>query len=100
MSRHFSLRSEHNGAIAKRLPNSKNQLSMTDSLFDQFITRIIDKSGFACKRCVAGRQFVSAGGALRPPGVTLINYKIDRYIDRYMYICITLFIVKFTMITY
>ena len=30
---------------------------------------------FACLRCAAGEHFVSAGGALWAPGVTLINYK-------------------------
>ena len=28
-------------------------------------------------RCAAGGHFVSTGGALRAPGVTLINYKGD-----------------------
>ena len=32
---------------------------------------------FACLRCAAGGHFVSAGGSLGSPGVTLVNYKGD-----------------------
>ena len=38
MSRHFRLSSELTGAIAKRLPHAKNQLSMTGSFFNQLVT--------------------------------------------------------------
>ena len=38
MSRHFRLSSELTGAIAKRLPNAKNQFSGPDSFFNQFVT--------------------------------------------------------------
>ena len=44
---------------------------------------------FACLRCAAGGHFVSAGGALWAPGVTLINYKGD---DITKYVCPTLII--------
>ena len=40
MSRHFRLSSEHTGAIAKRLPHAKNQLSTPGSFFNQFVTDI------------------------------------------------------------
>ena len=40
MSRHFHLSSEHTGAIAKRLPHAKNQLSTPGSFFNQFVTDI------------------------------------------------------------
>ena len=40
MSRHFALSSELTGAIAKRLPHAKNQLSVTGSFFNQFVTDI------------------------------------------------------------
>ena len=40
MSRHFGLSSELSGAIAKRLPQAKNQLSVTGSFFNQFVTYI------------------------------------------------------------
>ena len=40
MSRHFRLSSELTGAIAKRLPHAKNQLSGPDSFFNQFVTDI------------------------------------------------------------
>ena len=40
MSRHFRLSSEPTGAIAKRLPHAKNQLSGPDSFFNQFVTDI------------------------------------------------------------
>ena len=38
---------------------------------------------FACLRCAAGGHFVSAGGSLRSPGVTLVNYKGDN-ISKYV----------------
>ena len=40
MSRHFALSSELTGAIAKRLPHAKNQLSTPGSFFNQFVTDI------------------------------------------------------------
>ena len=40
MSRHFALSSELTGAIAKRLPHAKNQLSAPGSFFNQFVTDI------------------------------------------------------------
>ena len=41
MSRHFCLSSELTGAIAKRLPHAKNQLSAPYSFFNnQFVTDI------------------------------------------------------------
>ena len=40
MSRHFRLSSELTGAIAKRLPYTKNQLSAPSSLFNQLVTDI------------------------------------------------------------
>ena len=40
MSRHFALNSELTGAIAKRLPHAKNQLSTPGSFFNQFVTDI------------------------------------------------------------
>ena len=40
MSRHFRLRSELTGAIAKILPHAKNQLSAPGSFFNQFVTDI------------------------------------------------------------
>ena len=40
MSLHIRLRSELSGAIAKRLPQAKNQLSVRGSLFNQFVTDI------------------------------------------------------------
>ena len=40
MSRDFALSSELSGAIIKRLPHAKNQLSGPDSFFNQFVTEI------------------------------------------------------------
>ena len=40
MSRHFALSSELTGAIAKRPPHAKNQLSAPGSFFNQFVTDI------------------------------------------------------------
>ena len=40
MSRYFRLKSELTGAIAKRLPHAKNQLSVPGSFFNQFVTDI------------------------------------------------------------
>ena len=38
MSRHFRMNSELSGAIAKRPPHAKNQLSVPCSFFKQFVT--------------------------------------------------------------
>ena len=40
MSRHFLLSSELSGAIARRSPHAKNQLSAPGSFFNQFVTDI------------------------------------------------------------
>ena len=40
MSLHFRLSSELTGAIAKKLPHDKNQLSGPDSFLNQFVTDI------------------------------------------------------------
>ena len=40
MNRHFRLSSELTGAIAKKLPHAKNQLSGTGCFFNQFVTDI------------------------------------------------------------
>ena len=44
---------------------------------------------FACLRSAASGHFVSAGGALWAPGVTLINYKGDNISK---YVCLTVII--------
>ena len=41
MSRYFRVRSEISGAIAKRLPHAKNQLSTHGSFFNQYVTEIL-----------------------------------------------------------
>ena len=76
MSRHFRLSSELSGAIAKRLSHAKNQLSTPGSFFNQFVTDIYSiyiyiQTRFACLRCAAGGHFVSTGGALRAPVITI-----------------------------
>ena len=38
MSLHFRLNSKLSGAIAKRPPHAKNQLSVPSSFFNQFVT--------------------------------------------------------------
>ena len=40
MSRYFALSSELTGAIAKRLPHAKNQLSGPGSFSNQFVTDV------------------------------------------------------------
>ena len=45
MSRHFALSSEHSGAISKRLPHAKNQLSVLGSFFKNNIQNSIQKDG-------------------------------------------------------
>ena len=51
MSRHFGLSSELTGAIAKKLPHAKNQVSGPDSFFNQFVTYMLqckcETGGFA-----------------------------------------------------
>ena len=52
----------------------------------------------ACLRCAAGGHFVSAGGSLRSPGITLVNYKgdnISKYVCSTVLIDITRKITKF-----
>ena len=44
MNRHFNLSSELSGAISKRPTHAKNQLSMTGSFFNQFVTYIYIQS--------------------------------------------------------
>ena len=116
MSRHFALSSELTGGIAKILPHAKNQLSSSGSFFNQFVTEIyiytyihtythinrvliVRTSALrACLRCAAGGHFVSAGGSLRSPGVTLVNYKgdnISKYVCSTVLIDITRKITKF-----
>ena len=54
------------------------------------ISRLIFTSALcACLRCAAGGHFVSAGGSLRSPGVTLVNYKGDNISE---YVCPTVLI--------
>ena len=78
MSLHFALNSELTGAIAKRLPHAKNQLSAPGSFFNHFVTDIYIyvyiltiktrliyiyiyiQARFACFRCAACRHCVSA----------------------------------------
>ena len=53
---------------------------------------------FACLRCAAGGHLVSAGGSLRSPGVTLVDYKgdsISKYVHLSVKIDITRKITKF-----
>ena len=40
MSRHFRLSSGLPGAIAKKLPHAKNQISGPDSFLNQFVTYV------------------------------------------------------------
>ena len=59
---------------------------------------IITSALRACLRCAAGGHFVSAGGSLRSPGVTLVNYKgdnISKYVCPTVLIDITRKITKF-----
>ena len=99
MSQHFALNSELTGAIAKRLPHAKNQPSAPGSFFNQFVTDIyiyiynnrvliVRTSALrACLRCAAGEHFASAGGSLRSPGVTLVNYKGDTSLNMSILLC-------------
>ena len=57
---------------------------------------------FACLRCAAGGHFVSAGGALWAPGVTLINNKgdnISKYVGPTVIVDIVRKITKFVNFT-
>ena len=105
MSRHFALNSELTGSIAKILPHAKNQLSAPGSFFNQLVTDIdiykyiltiktrllfvfiYVQARFACLCCAAGGNFVSAGGSLRSPGVTLVNNKGEN-ISKYVHLSV------------
>ena len=58
MSLPFRMRSEHSGAIAKRLQHAKNQLSVPGSFFNQFgIDTLIDfnsKDLYLCNELIEG----------------------------------------------
>ena len=41
----------------------------------------------ACLRCATGEHFASAGGSLRSPGVTLVNYKGDTSLNMSILLC-------------
>ena len=86
MSRHFSLSLELTGAIAKKLPHAKNQLSPPGSFFNQFVTDIYiyKLASLACAARLAD--------TLCPPEapfgrleVTLVNYKGD-IISKYVHL--------------
>ena len=68
MSRHFRLSSELPGAIAKRLPHAKNQLSAPGSFFNQFVTDIdIYTSILGCsKKFIMGYVRVEARSCKKP----------------------------------
>ena len=109
MSRHFALNSEHIGAISKRLPHAKNQHSVPGKFLQSiryiyiyiyiyivyiYIYIYINiQARFACLRCAAGRHFVSAGGSLQSPGVTLVNYKGDN-ISKYVCPAVIIYIAR------
>ena len=48
---------------------------------------------FACLRCAAGGQKVSAGGTLWVPGLTMINYRGDN-ISKYVYLTVIIDIAR------
>ena len=56
---------------------------------------------FACLRCAADGHFVSAGGSLRSPEVTLVHYKgdsISKYVCPTVIIDMTRKITKFVIL--
>ena len=86
MSRHFTLSSELTGAIAKKLPRAKNQLSAPGSFFNQFVQRYIHIYKRASLAYAA-----RLADTLCPPEapfgrleVTLVNYKGD-IISKYVW---------------
>ena len=99
MSRHFRLSSELTGAIAKKLPHTKNQLSGPDSFFNQFVTDIYiyKRASLACAARLADTSCPPEAlfGRLE---VTLVNYKgdiISEYVHLSFKIDITRKITKF-----
>ena len=80
MSRLFRLSSELTGAIAKRLPHAKNQLSAPGSFFNQFVTDICiyiyKRASLACAARLADTSYPPEApfGRLE---VRLVNYKGD-----------------------
>ena len=105
ISRHFALNSELNGAIAKRLPHAKNQLCMTGSLFNQFVTEIyIYIRTYIYKRASLASAARLADTKCPPEApfgrleVILVNYKgdiISEYVHLSFKIDITRKITKF-----
>ena len=88
MSRHFRLRSELTGVIAKRLPHAKNQPSVPGSFFNQFVAdiNIYKRASLVCAARLAD--------TLCPPEapfgrleVTLVNYKGDN-ISKYVHLSV------------
>ena len=88
MSRHFALSSELSGAIAKRLPHAKNQLSVPGSFFNQFVTDmyiyIYKRASLACAARLADTSCPPEApfGRLE---VTSVNYKGD-IISKYVHL--------------
>ena len=95
MSGHFALSSELTGAIAKILPHAKNQLSMTGSFFNQFVTDIYiyKRASLACAARLADTSCPPEApfGRLE---VTLVNYNGDNISE---YVCPTV-LIDFTRI--
>ena len=96
MSRHFALSSELSGAIVKRLPHAKNQLSAPSSFFNQFVTEIYiyvyiyyyKRASLACAARLADTMCPPEApfGRLE---VTLVNYNGDNISE---YVCPTVLI--------
>ena len=59
LSRHFALNSELTGAIAKRLSHAKNLLSMTGSIFNQFVADIYIYTYTHINRVLIVRMYIN-----------------------------------------
>ena len=99
MSRHFALSSELTGAIAKRLPHAKNQLSTPGSFFNQFVTDIYiyKRASLACAARLADTLCPPEApfGHLRSSLINYMGDSISKYICPTVIIDIARKITKF-----
>ena len=81
-----------------QLTTVKNRFQSVPQIKNNWYLFVQIMSSYLQARIAAGGHFVSAGGSLRSPGVTLVNYKgdnISKYVCSTVLIDITRKITKF-----